>query len=108
MFSAMHQALKKHLGKIQKPADEVDQDHKMNGSDMAPEINDGAANMGESQMHHTGVGEIGPEHMAIMEKLMGHSPASSMHPGRDPMSFDEKAHEKMASIMKHKKESGKY
>lgn len=48
-------------------------------------------------------GELGPEHMAVLQDLMG----SVTHPGRGAMTLDERAagnaKEKFASMAKHKK-----
>jgi hypothetical protein len=124
-MNPMHEALKRHMLKAkagavhpadgdshaeeaaESPTDEMNEDRapQLAGAAGAPQIE---AGVGQNP-HSSGEGELNAEHASILHALMQNS---SSHPGRGPMSFDEKAHgsmkEKMAAIQKNKEGKGKY
>lgn len=120
-MNPMHEALKRHLMKAtsgmhpsMSGADSSGKDDPAGSKD--DEMNDDRApdpsmppnvDAGVGQNPNAAApGQMNQEHAAIMQQLMHHMPT---HPGRGPVSFDEKAgasmKEKMASI--HKEKGGK-
>lgn len=83
-------------------------DHNSEDMDHAPEVSELGPDKVSQPIHGKQQdGEMDEAHAEIMQKLMdGHS----SHPGRGPMSFDEKANasmkEKMAAIEQRKKGKG--
>jgi hypothetical protein len=99
MMDAMKMALKKHMGKLKgvsHGAHGPDKQEEKSKTDNAPDLNDGPDDLAEA-------GHPDSAHADLMEQLMG----QISHPGRAPMTLDERANdkmkEKMASVMKHKK-----
>lgn len=108
---AMMNALKKHIGKsrglhaegsvLEEKGESKKEEQKE--TDNAPELDDSAGHPALGDHRPMMSGELGPEHIELLKLLLG----SMSHPGREPISLNERVHapmqEKVAMLSKHKK-----